>query len=55
MPLKIGKRIFPSFADAVRSIKRQKPWLKDPAAYVGAIESKIKEHQKAKKESKPKK
>ena len=43
MPLKIGKRTFSSFADAVRFVKQSKPSVKDSAAYVKSIENIISE------------
>lgn len=40
MPIKIGDKTFAKFADAEQDIKKSKPGIEDPAAYVASIEQK---------------
>lgn len=40
MPIKIGKNSFDKFRKAAEYIKRTKPGIKNPSAYVAAIEKK---------------
>lgn len=38
MPIKIGKKTFKTFKGAERFIKRTKPGIRNPAAFVAEIE-----------------
>lgn len=52
MPLKIGKKIYRSQKDAVRTLKRTRPDIKNPDAYISTIEKTIEQRRSAKSKKK---
>lgn len=49
MPIKIGKKVYRSHKDAERSVRRARPDIKDPAAYVATIERTVEKRRADKK------
>jgi hypothetical protein len=55
MPFKLGRKIFRSQKEAAQFLRKSRPDIKDPAAYMASIEKTIEERRTLKKKSNNKK